>query len=96
MTVTSPPERSDAGQVVVRRLQVVLTPGTPPHPLVALTEAPVILGRDTAADVELPDAEVSRQHARVERDATTGAYHVVDLGSRNGLLVDGLKATRAP
>jgi DNA-binding NtrC family response regulator len=77
------------------RLQVVSSPATPPRPLVVLDGSAKILGRDAAADVELPDGEVSRQHARVELDTASGTYHVVDLASRNGVIVDGLAVTRA-
>ncbi|MGM1028809.1 MAG: FtsK/SpoIIIE domain-containing protein [Actinomycetota bacterium] len=49
------------------------------------------LGRDAANDIVLDDPLVSKRHARVE----VGAHiEVVDLGSSNGILVDGQHTTR--
>ncbi len=47
----------------------------------------LIVGRSSECDVALPDSLVSRRHARfwVER----GVLYVADLGSRNGILVNG-------
>lgn len=52
------------------------------------------LGRGRAADVRLPDAEASRVHARVRR--TGGAVTVEDLGSKNGVRVNGVRVERGP
>jgi len=46
-----------------------------------------ILGRHPSCDIVLEEGAVSRQHARVFRDA--GMYYVEDLGSRNGTYVNG-------
>jgi pSer/pThr/pTyr-binding forkhead associated (FHA) protein len=47
----------------------------------------VTLGRDASCTVSLPDADVSRQHARIVR---TGNSHVlVDMESTNGTRVNG-------
>ena len=46
-----------------------------------------LIGRDHGCDLCLPDALVSRQHARVcQRGQETA---IEDLGSRNGLYVNG-------
>lgn len=45
------------------------------------------LGRAKDCDVVLPEREVSRHHARIERDAV--GYVLRDLGSRNGTMVNG-------
>lgn len=52
-----------------------------------------VLGRANECAVVLRDHSVSRQHARLE--CTGGQWAVVDLGSRNGLVVRGAKAARA-
>jgi diguanylate cyclase (GGDEF)-like protein len=53
----------------------------------------VILGRALEADVRINDARASRMHARifVERDQETNetSYHISDLGSTNGTLLNG-------
>jgi diguanylate cyclase (GGDEF)-like protein len=50
-----------------------------------------VLGRDPAAEVVLSDAGVSWRHARIEDRGD--AWCVVDLGSTNGTLVNGQRAT---
>ncbi len=49
----------------------------------------VTLGRDPACELTLPDASVSWQHVRIE-DRGDG-FAVVDLGSTNGTLVEGVR-----
>jgi hypothetical protein len=54
----------------------------------------VRIGRDRdACEVAVLHASVSAVHARIERDAI--GWRVVDLGSRNGTLVDGAAAAPA-
>jgi predicted component of type VI protein secretion system len=51
------------------------------------------LGRSTDCAAVLRDHSVSRQHARLE--CHDGRWTVVDLGSRNGVIVGGAKTPRA-
>jgi S1-C subfamily serine protease len=54
-------------------------------PLMGVQEA--VIGREPPAHLVLPDAGVSREHARlVRRD---GSFELWDLGSRNGTYVNG-------
>jgi hypothetical protein len=55
----------------------------------------MVIGRRSTNDVSLADAEVSREHARVE--ARDGRYFISDLGSTNGTTVNGrpIAAARA-
>ncbi len=46
-----------------------------------------VIGRDSAAEVYVDAVDISRRHARVRVDAD--AVEVEDLGSKNGVLVDG-------
>lgn len=46
-----------------------------------------LIGREPPADLVLADAGVSRQHARIVRKGA--GFELVDLGSRNGTLVNG-------
>lgn len=48
---------------------------------------PVTLGRSTDCDLWLNDAGVSRRHCRFEQHGD--AWEVVDLGSRNGIVLHG-------
>jgi len=47
---------------------------------------PVTIGRASTASIAIPDARVSRMHARIEHVA--GAIGIRDLGSRNGTLLN--------
>jgi DNA-binding NtrC family response regulator len=57
-----------------------------------LGEAPLVVGRDEASGMRLNDAFVSRRHFQVE--PREGAYWLVDLGSRNCTVVNGVPTTR--
>ncbi len=52
------------------------------------------LGRGRAADLRLPDPRASRVHARVSAGANGAA--IEDLGSKNGVLVNGVRVDRRP
>jgi hypothetical protein len=54
----------------------------------------VIIGRDDTSDIALPDASVSRAHARISRDEL-GKWSITDLNSTNGTSVNGRKISNA-
>ena len=56
-----------------------------------LTETSATIGRDVSCDIVLDDDAVSRLHARVER--TDGGFVLLDLGSSNGVRVNGERTT---
>jgi transcriptional regulator with GAF, ATPase, and Fis domain len=49
----------------------------------------VVVGRSASADVRVADPRVSRRHARLER--VEDVWKVEDLGSQNGVLVNGVR-----
>ena len=53
----------------------------------------VVLGRSREADVRVADVNVSRRHAEVRQEGA--GYWIVDLGSTNGLEVNGKRVDRA-
>jgi len=53
----------------------------------------VVLGRSRECDITLDDANVSRRHAEVRRE--NGNWWIVDLGSTNGIEVNGKRTDRA-
>jgi hypothetical protein len=56
------------------------------------------IGRSADCDVVLPKRQVSRYHARIERDdaAGPGGYLLRDLGSKNGTYVNGQEVVGEP
>jgi pSer/pThr/pTyr-binding forkhead associated (FHA) protein len=72
---------------------VVARPGVPAAEL-TLSRPKTVIGRDRdSCDVVLEDEGVSRQHASVTRESS-GFFVLYDLGSTNGIVVSGQKATR--
>ncbi len=69
-------------------LHVVPTDGAPfEH---ALDKESFVIGRSSKADLTIPDRSMSRMHARFF--LLDGAWHVEDMGSRNGTLLGGRPA----
>lgn len=89
----------NASHTQVRRARAVLEINGTRHPL----QPPrVVVGRGTEADVRINDPGVSRRHIEFGVSATSGnqgnqevAIDVRDLGSTNGMLVDGHKISQA-
>ena len=82
----------------VRRAQVILEVNGMRHPL----DPPgIVIGRGSEADLRINDPGVSRRHAEIrvyggagEAGAET-SVSVVDLGSTNGMLVNGSRVQQA-
>jgi len=53
----------------------------------------VVIGRSRECDIQLADTNVSRRHAELRQEGAS--YWIVDLGSTNGLEVNGKRVKRA-
>jgi serine phosphatase RsbU (regulator of sigma subunit) len=71
-------------------LQIVPLVGTPREE--PLRGGPVRIGRSPDNDIAISDPSVSREHARL--DQTPSGYVIHDLGSRNGVVVNGRRIER--
>lgn len=93
-------------QTMIYRTPVPATPEAPPPEPVKevvtltvagrtheVTKASVILGRSREADVRIADVNVSRRHAELRQEGA--GYWIVDLGSTNGLEVNGKRTDRS-
>jgi hypothetical protein len=58
-----------------------------------ITKPTVVLGRSREADVRVADVNVSRRHAELRQEGA--GYWIVDLGSTNGVEVNGKRTDRA-
>ena len=72
---------------------LVLVEGAQPGKRVEIGTTPVTIGRDTQQTLVFSDPELSRRHARVL--LVNDEPVVEDLGSTNGIVVDGQHTTRA-
>jgi hypothetical protein len=59
-----------------------------------LSGSRVVVGRSREADIVLQDPNVSRRHAELRRD--NGGWQIVDLGSTNGIKVNGRRVDNQP
>jgi len=102
----APPSQGDAGHTMIYRAQrepEPLEPHVPAHLRRALVlvdgkrmvvgPGGAVLGRSRDCDIVVDDANVSRHHAEI-RPAGDG-WTIADLGSTNGVLVNGRRATGA-
>ena len=95
-TVSTPGRRA-AGYRSHRAIVVSSPDRTAMGRTVVLDEAPVEIGRAGHAEgpLALADAELSRSHARLEREAATETWWLSDRSSRNGSFVNGARQARA-
>jgi hypothetical protein len=91
----TPASEGSVTDTAVRRANVILEVNGMRHPL----DPPgIVVGRGTDADLRINDPGVSRRHAEIRvhaNDATGTQVSVVDLGSTNGMLVNGSKVQQA-
>jgi FhaA, N-terminal domain/FHA domain len=82
---------TDAGdEAPVERETVALLEGSTRH---EVTKPVTVIGRSASCDIRLGDANVSRRHAELRQQGT--AYWIVDLGSTNGVEVNGTRMEQA-
>lgn len=67
--------------------QFVMQKGPNPGKIYELMQDEITIGRDISNRLVINDPEVSRRHARLT--AQSGGYVIEDLGSTNGVFIDG-------
>jgi hypothetical protein len=88
--VTEAVSPDDAEALDLARTPAALVLGGERH---ELDDRTLVVGRSRECDVTIDDPNVSRRHAEVRHE--NGAYWIVDLGSTNGVVVDGKRVDRA-
>jgi len=53
-----------------------------------------VIGRDEALPIQILDDHVSRRHMMIRFERRSSSYSAVDLGSRNGLLINGVRVDK--
>lgn len=91
----SRPAVPNATPVSQLRNRMVLEVNGMRHPL---RPPGLIIGRGTDADLRINDPGISRRHAQLRVGSRGGAIEleIIDLGSTNGIMVDGRRVQRAP
>ena len=104
------PPSSEAGHTMVYRQERAAVPTEAASPVELGVEEPtarltvgertheldgkrVVIGRSRECDVQISDPNASRRHAEIRREG--GTFSIVDLGSTNGLDVNGKRTQRA-
>jgi hypothetical protein len=88
--VTQPTEAASLEELGVEKQVAVLTWQGQRR---VLDQRRAVLGRSRDADVQIEDPNVSRRHAEIVQEGS--AFWVVDLGSTNGVEVNGRRVQRA-
>ena len=89
-TAPDVPEVPDAPPPEPVREVVTLTVAGRKH---EVTAPSVVLGRSRDADIRIADVNVSRRHAELRQEGA--GYWIVDLGSTNGLELNGKRTDRS-
>ncbi|MBI4601794.1 MAG: GGDEF domain-containing protein [Planctomycetes bacterium] len=61
---------------------------------IPLTKESLTLGRTIEADLVFHDEQISRRHARISLDSSSGAYFLEDLSSTNGTFLNDRPVTK--
>jgi DNA-binding NtrC family response regulator len=96
MPPTSPPAR---GAVDASELALVWMFPRPSEPAVSLRldgNLERVIGREEECQIRLPGNDVSRRHASLRVDSSGSFVTIVDLGSRNGVHVNGHRVAASP
>lgn len=98
-------DAEDLGDDIEELDELLELPEDPTHPrrlylvvdgrVHAVTTERFVIGRvSSQCDLAIIDANISRQHCAIER--RDGLFFVVDLGSTNGIVVDGVRVDDHP
>jgi hypothetical protein len=87
---TAPVASAEAERLGLARTPAVLVVDGKRH---ELTGRGAVLGRSRDCDIRVDDPNVSRRHAEIRQE--DGGYWIVDLGSTNGVEVNGERVDRA-
>ena len=68
---------------------IIVTSGPREGDFYRLGQRTNVVGRDEALPIQLLDDHISRKHMRIRFDEAHWRYSVTDMGSKNGVLVNG-------
>jgi FHA domain-containing protein len=88
--VSVPTEAASPVELGVEEPKARITVGGRTH---EIDSQRAVIGRSRECDIQIADPNASRRHAELRRDG--GSFSIVDLGSTNGLDVNGRRTQRA-
>jgi two-component system response regulator FlrC len=94
-TVSGPSSQRAAGSGTVLLLAWVFPRWQEPTTLAVDDPGERVIGRDPSCAIELSGNDVSRRHAALRRDGAGGIV-IADLGSRNGVRINGRLVASSP
>lgn len=74
-------------------LKLVVAVGEPKGKEITLSQERTVIGRKPECDIVIASPKVSREHCRI--DLSDDTAEIIDLGSRNGIFVNGQKTKQA-
>lgn len=72
---------------------IIVTEGLNKEPVTITLGNEGIIGREKSNNIYIEDPRASRQHAKITKESD-GSFLLVDMGSRNGIIVNGEKVSR--
>ena len=85
-----PTEAASPVELGVEEAKARITVGDKTH---EIDSQRVVIGRSRECEIQIADPNASRRHAEIRRDG--GDFSIVDLGSTNGMDVNGRRTQRA-
>ena len=72
---------------------IIVTEGSDKEPVTITLGNEGVIGREKSNNIYIDDPRASRQHAKITREPD-GSFLLVDMGSRNGMIVNSEKVSR--
>jgi pSer/pThr/pTyr-binding forkhead associated (FHA) protein len=72
---------------------IIETEGLNKEPVTITLGNEAVIGREKSNGIYINDERASRQHAKIAKEPD-GSYLLVDMGSRNGMIVNGARVSR--
>lgn len=70
---------------------IIVATGTKKGDYYPLGRRTNVIGRDEAVPIQILDEHASRKHMQLRFDKDKGRYSAIDMGSKHGVLINGIK-----
>ena len=74
---------------------IIVISGTNKGDYYPLGQRTSVIGRDEALPIQILDKLVSRKHMKIHFDKDKQAYYAVDMDSKHGILINGIKTSQS-